>query len=127
MLGLAQRGGKVLAKAVFYVNTGKVLNFVLDKVNADGSTLIMGENNVYSAVERYMSHKTSKHSEQYVDDTVHTNTLEGFWLLLKRAWYGQHHKYKVAFLPLYLAEACWKYNNRKEEHPFDFFIQGCSA
>ena len=43
-----------------------------------------------------MNHKSDKHSEQYVDGEVHTNTLEGFWSLLKRAWYGQHHK----FLPL---------------------------
>ena len=50
---------------------------------------------------------------------------EGFWSLLKRAWYGQHHKYKVKFLPLYVAEACWKYNNTKQPEIFDFFVRKC--
>ena len=85
------------------------------------------EQRLYPGVERFMKHRSVNHSERYVDGIVHTNTLEGFWSLLKRAWYGQHHKYKVKFLPLYLAEACWKYNNRKVEDPFDFFIRGCFA
>ena len=62
-----------------------------------------------------------------LDGDIHTNTLEGFWGLLKRAWYGQHHKYKVQYMPLYVAEAVWKYNNRKRENFFDFFVKGCFA
>lgn len=49
-----------------------------------------------------------------VDGDVHTNTIEGFWSLLKRAWYGSHHHYSIAYAPLYVAEACYKYNYRKD-------------
>ena len=28
------------------------------------------------------------HSGRFVDGDTHTNTIEGFWSLLKRAWYG---------------------------------------
>lgn len=40
------------------------------------------------------------------------NLPEGFWSLLKRAWLGQHHHYTKKYMPLYVAEAAFKYNNR---------------
>ena len=125
VIGVAQRGGKVLAKVVSSVSAGSILDFILGRVDVEDSTLMTDENNVYQSVGRFIEHKTVNHSEQYVDGDIHTNTLEGFWGLLKRAWYGQHHKYKVQFMPLYIAEACWKYNNRKRKDIFDFFVEGC--
>ena len=127
VIGLAERGGNVLAKAVDSVTGIGVLEFVLRKVDTEGSTLMADESNVYQNVGRIIEHKTVNHKKQYVDGDVHTNTLEGFWGLLKRAWYGQHHKYKVRFMPLYVAEAVWKYNNRKRKNIFDFFVEGCFA
>ena len=31
--------------------------------------------------------------------------------MLKRVWYGSHHKYPVGFMSLFVAEAAWKYNH----------------
>ena len=31
------------------------------------------------------------------------------------------------FTPLYVAEACYKYNNRRVENVFDKFLKGCFA
>ncbi len=45
--------------------------------------------------------------------------------LLKRAWYGSHHHYSKSYMPLYIAEASWKYNRRKSKNLFDMFITGC--
>ena len=58
-----------------------------------------------------------------MDGEGHTNTIEGVWSLLKRAWYEQHHHHRREFLPLNVAEACWKYNNRKKEELFDRFVK----
>ena len=49
----------------------------------------------------------------------------GVWSLLKRAWYGSHHHYTKHYTPLYVAEACFKYNHRKDNNAFDSFIGGC--
>ncbi len=57
--------------------------------------------------------------------STHTNTIEGFWSLLKRAGYGQHHHYSKLYTLLYLAEACWKYNMRKNDNAFRAFLRGC--
>lgn len=57
----------------------------------------------------------------------HTNTIEGFWGLLKRAWYGQHHHYRRQYSPLYVAEATWKYNHRQDVNGFGSFMRGVFA
>ena len=74
-----------------------------------------------------MPHLAINHRIQYVDGIVHTNTIEGVWALLKRAWYGSHHHYSKGWMPLYIAEACWKYNRRKSTNAFGEFMQGCFA
>ena len=80
------------------------------------------EYKAYETVGKEMKHSVIKHSEQFVDGKVHTNTIEGFWSLLKRAWYGQHHHYTTLYAPLYIAEACYKYNYRNEDSMFDKFV-----
>ena len=50
--------------------------------------------------------------------------VEGFWSLLKRAWYGTHHHYSKGFAIAYAIEACFKYNVRNAANPFESFIQG---
>lgn len=60
-----------------------------------------------------------------MDGDIHTNTIEGFWALLKRAWYGSHHHYSPRYMPLYVDEACWKYNERKNPQAFQTFLRGC--
>ena len=69
-----------------------------------------------------MKHTVINHNEQFADGDTHTNTIEGFWSLLKRAWYGQHHHYSTGYTPLYVAEACYKYNYRNIDSIFDKFV-----
>ncbi len=78
-------------------------------------------------MRRYVRHATVDHSKQYVDGMVHTNTIEGFWSLLKRAWYGSHHHYSRANAFLYVAEAAFKYNIRKVSDPFNAFLRSTVA
>ena len=72
-----------------------------------------------------MPHAVINHSRAYVDGSTHTNTIEGFWSLLKRAWYGSHHHYRKHYTPLYVAEAAWKYNQRGSDNAFGAFMRGC--
>ena len=82
------------------------------------------EYKAYNAVDRFMARLSVNHSKCYVDGDVHTNTIEGFWSHLKRALVGQHHHYSKSYTPLYIAEACWKYNRRGREDGFDGFLKG---
>jgi len=104
-----------------------VLKFIQDSITPEGSVLITDEFKAYNAARSFVSHAVINHSETYAEGLTYTNTIEGFWSLLKRAWFGQHHHYSKNHMPLYIAESCWKYNNRKNDDAFSTFLRGMFA
>jgi transposase-like protein len=126
VIGAVERGGEVMARVATDLSGRGILKFITrELVKTEESKLITDEYSPYKAIRSRMPHEVINHSERYVDGDIHTNTIEGFWSLLKRAWYGTHHHYK--FTPLYVIEACWKYNHRKTKNSFDVFLKGCFA
>ena len=65
-----------------------------------------------------MRHATTNHAKHYAD-----RTIERFWSLAKRAWYGSHHHYSRDWASLYVAEACYKYNIHRNKNRFAGFIR----
>lgn len=122
IIGAVQRGGKVVAQLAPNLTGRTILNFIKSFVNIKDSELITDEYHAYNLVGRELKHTIINHQEQFVDGDTHTNTIEGFWSLLKRAWYGSHHHYQTAYTPLYVAEGCYKYNYR-EMDMFTKFIR----
>ena len=125
VIGAVTRGGKVVAQVTKDLSGKGILKFIRDVVEISKSTLVTDEYRAYNIVDAIMERWRINHSERYVDGKVHTNTIEGFWSLLKRAWYGQHHHYSKPYIPLYVVEACWKYNRRNKEttEVFDEFLE----
>ena len=78
-------------------------------------------------MRQYMRHVTVDHSKQYADGLAHTNTIEGFWSLLKRAWYGSHHHFTDNYAIAYVIETCFKYNARGRKDVFESFLAGAVA
>ena len=126
-LGTAERDGNVVAEVAEDLTGRGILNFVRRAIQPKDSVLITDEYRAYRAVRSIMPHEVINHSVQYVGGQTHTNTIEGFWSLLKGAWYGSHHHYTRGFTPLYVAEACYKYNNRRVKDVFSKFLKGCFA
>ena len=127
VIGAVERGGKVVAKVATDLSGKGILHFIKSNVDPDGSLLVTDEYSVYNTVRKIMAHAVINHSKSYSEGDTHTNTIEIFWALLRRAWYGQHHHYKARYMPLYIAEACWKYNRRKSASTFDGFLKDCFA
>lgn len=122
IVGMVERSGEVRAEVI---NKGVSMNFktlkaIFDRnVDKIKSVLITDEYGGYKAMDKNgVEHKVINHSKIYVNGAVHTNTIEGFWSLLKRAWYGSHHHYNRCNTHLYVAETCYKYNNRGNETLF---------
>jgi len=122
IIGAVARGGEVVAEVAKGLTGRDILEFIRRVVNVRGSELMTDEYPAYNALSNGLKHHVVNHQEQFVDGDIHTNTIEGFWSLLKRAWYGSHHHYQTAYTPLYVAERCYVYNHRHRETIFYKFI-----
>ena len=122
VIGVVARGGEVIAEVAKGLTGRDILEFIRRVVNVRESELMTDEYHAYNALSSQMKHEVINHQEQYVEGDKHTNTIEGFWSLLKRAWYGNHHHYSTGYTPLYVAERCYVYNNRYRETIFWKFI-----
>ncbi len=116
------RGGKVVARLVQDISGKTILEFIKRFVKTEDSELYTDQYKGYNDVGKEMKHETMNRSEEWVADGIHTNTMEGFWSFVKRAWYGSHHHYSTGYTSLYLAEACYKYNYRNTDSIFDKFV-----
>lgn len=115
MLGAVARGGKVVAQLVENTKAETITKFIKKFVNTDETDFYTDQFRSYNGVGEIMkSHEKLNRSEEWEAGELHTNTIEGFWSFVKRAWYGSHHHYSTGYTPLYLAEACYKYNYRNE-------------
>jgi hypothetical protein len=63
-------------------------------------------------------HHTIKHkSKVYAQGHIHTNTVEGFWMLVKGGIRGVYHGVGDKYLQSYLDEYSFRYNHRKDAQP----------
>ena len=127
VIGVVERGGNVKAKVADDLTGKGVVKFLRGAVDPQGSLLITDEYKAYNAANGIFQRAVINHKKAYADGDTHTNTIESFWALVKRAWYGTHHHYSKRYMPLFIAESCWKYNQRKNDDPFATFMRGCFA
>jgi transposase-like protein len=84
VFGLLEREtGKVRTHHVSTRRKGELQNHIRENVEA-GSHVYTDAPKSYDGLQEY-THKVIDHAEAYVDGVVHTNRLENFWSLLKRA------------------------------------------
>lgn len=119
VIGMVERGGRVVAMTVADTTAktvcGTVREFVLPK-----STVFTDEYPSYNTLSqgRRYTHKRINHSEKvYVMGDVHTNTIEGFWSLVKRGIGGVYHSVSKKYLQNYLNEYTFRYNRRVTNQP----------
>ena len=78
------------------------------------SSLMTDDAGQYRPIGReFASHETVNHGiEEYVRGDAHSNTVEGFFSILKRGVIGTYHHVSEAHLSRYLAEFDFRYSNR---------------
>ena len=74
---------------------------------------------------RYRHGVVDHKAGQHVVGAIHTNTIEGFWSLIKRGIVGSYHKVSKKYLPLYVAEFQFRYNNRQNPDIFGAAVARC--
>jgi len=67
----------------------------------------------YRRIEDSVRHDRIHHELAYEDGDVHTQNIEGYWSLLKRGLIGTFHHVDRTYLPMYLSEFQYRWNQRK--------------
>ena len=112
VVGMIERGGKIVAKPVdkSKLNQKSLAKFVRETVDVSDAMLITDEYSGYLRIKTFMPHAVISHQVSYADGEIHTNSIEGFWGLLKRGIVGQYHKVSLRHLHQYVTEFCYRYN-----------------
>ncbi len=87
---------------------------IIQELVKEGSIVVTDEWTGYSGLSKTHHHEVIKHKlDEFVRDGYHTNSVEGFWSLLKRGIYGIYHSTSPKHLTKYLDEFTYRYNTRK--------------
>ena len=112
VVGMVEREGKLNAKAVENVKHETLSREIINNVK-ESAKLYTDEWLGYKGLERIYDHSIVKHNQsQYVVGRIHTNTIEGFWSLLKRGIVGIYHFTSKKHLQKYVDEFVFRYNTR---------------
>jgi transposase-like protein len=126
VVGAVKRKGNVIARVVENTRTETLEAFIRETVSDRVSLICTDAYTSYRRLKHKYNHASVDHSAgQHVVGAVHTNTIEGFWSIIKRGIVGSYHKVSKKYLPLYVAEFQFRYNNRLNADIFGTAIEGC--
>lgn len=113
VVALVERKGRVRAYHVANV-TAETLKPILTKQIAKSARLMTDGAGLYIKIgENFSSHESVNHYEgEYVRGDVTTNTVEGYFGILKRGLKGVYQHVSPAHLHRYVNEFSFRYNNR---------------
>lgn len=114
VVALVERGGRVRSFHVPNVRA-ETLGTVLAAHARRQSKLMTDDAHQYAQIGKgFAGHETVGHTYgEYVRGDAHTNTVEGFFSILKRGLYGTYQHVSEAHLHRYLAEFDHRYSNRE--------------
>jgi IS1 family transposase/transposase-like protein len=125
IIGAVQRKGNVVARVLDRMTTQAAITFVNEVCSNKVSLLATDDWPGYQGLPSRIPHGSVDHSRhQYVVGAIHTNTIEGFWSIFKRGVVGTYHKMSAKYMPFYVAEFQFRYNNRSNPDIFGTAISG---
>ena len=124
VFGMVERGGQVAAHVIPATNAKTIMPYVTERV-LPASIVYTDEATHYtrSIPNAGYQHRRIHHKARvYVKGDIHTQTIEGFWSLVKRGISGTHHAVSAKHLQGYLDEYTWRYNHRNDRRPMFFTL-----
>ncbi len=124
IVGIVERKGRAVARTAPAVNGAVLLGMVREHVLPE-SMIYTDELKSYGGIENVQrkdgkgkanyGHRRINHSAKvYVIGDIHTNSVEGFWSLIKRGIGGVYHSVSQKYLQSYLDEYSYRYNRRDQ-------------
>ncbi len=120
IFGVVEREGRVLTRVVADVKEKTLLPIVAERV-LPASIIYTDSYTSYDNVHRMSNdyrHERINHTAGiYIMGNVHTQTIEGFWSLLKRGISGVYHSVSTKYLQSYCNEYSYRYDRRATNQP----------
>ena len=126
--GLDDKPSKVQTKILADTSRNTIPPAVRESVEA-GSNLVTDALSPYDDLNAEYVHEVIDHAESYVRGHVHTNGIENFWSLLKRAIKGTYVSVEPFHLVRYLDEQTFRFNTRKtnDANRFEAVVEGITG
>ena len=123
VFGLLERNAgdmasKVTTKVVRNARKKTLQPEIKNNVNA-GSNLFTDALQSYNGMDEFV-HQSIDHATEYVRGNVHTNGIENYWSLFKRALRGTYVSCDASHLFRYLDEQTFRFNNRRDNDSMRF-------
>ena len=113
VMGMRDRETRqVRAKVIPNTNREVLQNEILNNITKGSTVYTDQAQSYYKLGEKQFIHDTVNHLQEYVRGQVHTNGIENFWSLLKRALKGTYVAVEPFHLDRYVAEQVYRFNNR---------------
>lgn len=110
VMGLVERQGKVRAFVVPDVTRATLHGRIREHVEP-GTVVYTDAWHSYKGLVDYV-HYVVNHDYEYVNGHIHTNTIENFWSLLRRALHGTYIAARPWHLHRYVDEEAFRFNTR---------------
>lgn len=113
VFGMIQRGGKIKATVVENVSMRTLEAKIIEHVQM-GTQLYTDELLSYAKLKLLYPHEAVSHGKgQYAKaGGINSNSIESFWALFKRGYYGTYHQMSKKHLQRYVDEFVYRFNNR---------------
>lgn len=116
VMGVVERKGRIVARVTPEL-TADATRLLVREYILPKTVIFTDEAAAYHSLPQVegmgYEHRRINHSQKvYVSGEVHTNTIEGFWSLVKRGIGGVYHSVSAKYLQSYLDEYSFRYNRR---------------
>jgi transposase-like protein len=136
VVAMVERGGRVVASPMQTVNgetlKGAIREYVhpYSRIMTDDLRLYRGIGESFAYGHRAVNHTEDEYVRYDADGvTTHTNTVEGFFSLLKRGITGIYHSVSPRHLHRYVDAAAWRYSHRHidDGHRIVALVRACEG
>lgn len=124
IFGMVERNGKINAMKVPNTGSATLLSNIVKYVK--DAVIYSDEWIGYKDVKRWYEHYVIKHSKnEFVNGKIYTNTIEGFWSILRRGFIGTYQFVSKKHIQIYVDEFVFRYNTRNmtESERFMYLIK----
>src|SRR5690606_3591382 len=91
IVGIVERNGRIALKVIEKLNSKNLMAMLKDNVKLDNAIVITDANPSYKQFDKLVEHLTINHKKEgFVKGAKHTNTIDGFFSIIKNSIRGQY-------------------------------------